>query len=78
MSDRSLVRGSPISKQPPPIIKKVQFEVKYYSPLLGGTSQLETKAREQFPILSKYEDDWPTRDMISTFLSNASYPKVSP
>jgi len=35
------------------------------------------QAKERFPILSKYEGDWPSRDMIATFLSNATYPKIS-
>jgi len=30
------------------------------------------QVKKQFPILSLYEDDWPSRDMISTYLSNAS------
>ncbi|KDR77039.1 hypothetical protein GALMADRAFT_210202 [Galerina marginata CBS 339.88] len=36
---------------------------------------IQDEARTQFDLLSKYENNWPSRDMISTFLSNKSLGK---
>jgi len=42
----------------------------------AAIARVQLEAREKFPILRRYEDDWPARDMISTFLGNAAYPKA--
>lgn len=78
MNERALVRGLSISKQPPAIIQKVQLEVRLTAqPVFRCDYNYLVQARDKFSVLAQYEGSWPARDMIATFLSNATYPKAA-
>ncbi|KDR82986.1 hypothetical protein GALMADRAFT_276017 [Galerina marginata CBS 339.88] len=39
-------------------------------------SIIQEEARHKFEILSRYDENWPSRDMIATFLGNASHGNI--
>jgi hypothetical protein len=77
MEARSLIRGLSITKQNPAVISRIQQEVRLTAVLTQSDFHcILYQVEEKYTVLSVYEDNWPSRDMISTVLRN-THPKVT-
>jgi len=62
----------PITRQPPGVvIAQVQEEVCLKFKSSETLSYLIFQVCKEFPFLANYRDNWPTRDMISQYLSKS-------
>lgn len=68
----NLKGGCPITKQPPDAIQIVQAEVSKLPSLFQVFWWLPPQIAARYPILHHYQDNWPSRDMISRYLSKVS------